>query len=301
MNSTPLRYPGGKSIMTSFFKKLFTKNTMNNVIYSEPYAGGAGAAMNLLIDNAVDAVIINDADIGVYSFWQYLKEDTNSLIDLINATEVTLNEWHKQRHIYKNIKTPSLELGFATFFLSRANRSGILHAGPMGGQDPLLQELSNNKLDCRFNKKDLINRIEKIALKKDRLDVFNLDALSFLNEISSEDVFVYLDPPYYKQGHSLYLNYYTHHDHLELSEFLKNNKDLKWILSYDNVEAIQLMYNSFEQYYFDLNYSAQDIKKGRELLVHSRNLSLPNPCEIERKTKNIKIKKLDKCTAYNSL
>ncbi|MBK9982091.1 MAG: DNA adenine methylase [Saprospiraceae bacterium] len=146
MNSTPLRYPGGKSIMSPFFEELIKLNSLKKVIYSEPYAGGAGAAINLLLNNSVEAIRINDSSRGIYSFWNSLINEGERFIDKVDKTEVTLKEWQSQRLIFKNSTTTSFDLGFATFFLSRTNRSGILAAGPIGGQDEKTQKVLNIKL-----------------------------------------------------------------------------------------------------------------------------------------------------------
>lgn len=289
MNSTPLRYPGGKSIITPFIEELILTNSMKNVVYAEPYAGGAGAAINLLITNKVDAIRINDASIAIYSFWYFLKTEGDTFIKLILNTEVTLEEWQRQREIFKNAITPSLKLGFATFFLSRTNRSGILGAGPIGGQDPILQNNATYKLNCRFNKKNLIEKIKRITERSEDIFVTNDDALKFLKNLSDENVLVYLDPPYYKQGKALYLNYYKHDDHVELSSYLKETNNFKWLLSYDNVDEIRQLYSDFDLYKFNLYYTAQDIKKGCELLTHSKDIFLPKKLSIKRPSKNIPI------------
>ncbi len=55
MNNTPLRYPGGKSIMTPFIDRLISVSKLcKPLVYSEPYAGGAGTAINLLLSNKVE-------------------------------------------------------------------------------------------------------------------------------------------------------------------------------------------------------------------------------------------------------
>jgi len=294
MNLTPLRYPGGKSVMSSFIIDLINVNSLKNVIYAEPYAGGAGAALNLLINEEVEKIIINDISIGIYSFWRYLKENSSEFIDLVENTPVTLDEWKKQRLIFQKSDKPSIELAFATFYLSRTNRSGILNAGPMGGQDPVLQAKSKNKLDCRFNKEELLNRINKIIGYKKSIEVFNLDAISFLKKIKkNRNQLIYLDPPYYEQGKALYLNSYKHKDHVELSDYLRNESNLKWILSYDNHEKIREIYSDFELYEFSLLYTAQSVKNGCELFAHSNNLKLPKSLIIKRKSKNIPLKRIN--------
>lgn len=293
MNSTPLRYPGGKSIMTPFFMDLLTANPMERVVYAEPYAGGAGTAINLLLNGIADNILINDANIAVYSFWHYLLERKDDFINKVLETNITIDEWVKQKDILKNSTTPSFELGFATFFLSRTNRSGILTAGPIGGNNSEKQYAAKYKLDCRFNKIDLCARLEQIGTMANQIVVSNLDAIAFLQNIEhNNDVIVYLDPPYYVNGCSLYMNYYTHNDHVELANYLHEANDFKWVLSYDNVAEIRELYNGYDLYKFDLKYTAQGVKEGSELLTHSMDIVLPPDISIRRSSGNIMLKRI---------
>lgn len=285
MNNTPLRYPGGKSVMTSFFEEVIEYNGLTNISYAEPYAGGAGAAINLLMNEKVKSIEINDASISVFSFWKFMLSDSERFIDNLNQIEVSLDEWKKQRIVYKTAVKPSFELGFATFFLSRTNRSGILNAGPMGGQDPLNQSLANYKIDCRFNKTELCERILRIAERRKEIKITNDDALKFINKINDANTLVYLDPPYYEQGKALYMNFYKHADHVQLALCLKNIDKFMWILSYDNVKEIRELYSEFDLHEFSLFYTAQSIKKGSELLTHSGNILLPKSNQINSKIK----------------
>lgn len=287
MNLTPLRYPGGKSVMTPFFIDLLKANSMKKVVYAEPYAGGAGTAINLLLNDIVERILINDANICVYSFWHYLLATKSNFLQRVKDTDVTLEEWYKQKEIIKNAQVPSFEVGFATFFLSRTNRSGILTAGPIGGNTQEKQKKASYKIDCRYNKNELCDRMSKIIDYSDKIEVSNKDAIVFLKEISGDNVIVYLDPPYYVNGKSLYMNYYKHKDHLLLSEHLKLTDNYKWILSYDNALEIRNMYKGFDLYKFELSYTAQNVKKGSELLTHSKQLILPENMCIRRTSTNI--------------
>ena len=271
--------------MTAFFEELLKANSLQNIIYCEPYAGGAGAAINLLLTNNVEAIRINDASVAIFSFWNALVTDGEKFLQRVREVNVTLEEWQRQRAIFKTSATASFDLGFATFFLSRTNRSGILSAGPIGGQNETAQQNANYKLDCRFNKVDLVKRLERIVNNRDRITVSNLDALLFLKEIRNQNAFVYLDPPYYTQGKALYLNYYLHDDHAMLANFLKNSSTFEWVLSYDNVPEILQLYADFPLYQFELSYTAQGSKKGSELLTHSAGITFQSLTSINRRKK----------------
>lgn len=295
MNRTPLRYPGGKSIMTPFFIDLIRVNGLQGVSYAEPYAGGAGTAINLLLDGQVRRIYINDANIAIFSFWKYAINESERFIDKIEKTCIDLQNWQYYHNFIKNAQQPSFELGFATFFLSRTNRSGILTAGPIGGKSQEKQEKATYKIDCRFNKQDLISRIHRISMYKENIVVSNDDAIDFLKSLPADNNnLVYLDPPYFKQGKSLYLNYYSADDHRVLSDYLYNTVNFRWVLSYDNVYEIREFYKHFDLYEFQLNYTAQSVKKGSELLTHSKNLIMPEELFIRRKNNNIIINKLNR-------
>ena len=107
MNRTPLRYPGGKSLMTNFFIDLFQANKLGHVEYAEPYSGGAGAAINLLLEDIVESIYINDANIGVFSFWNALTSQPFDFISAVEKIPVTLEEWYRQRQIIMEAKKPS--------------------------------------------------------------------------------------------------------------------------------------------------------------------------------------------------
>lgn len=282
MNRTPLRYPGGKSIMTPFFIDLIKANELSCVSYAEPYAGGAGTAINLLLGGHVDKVYINDANACIFSFWEYSIKESDRFIETIERTEVNLQNWRHYREVVRTTDKPSFELGFATFYLSRTNRSGILTAGPIGGMTQDKQDRAAYKIDCRFNKPDLISRISEIARHRENIAVSNQDAIDFLETLpASSHNLVYLDPPYFKQGKSLYLNYYLEKDHELLSEYLSRTTNFRWVLSYDNVGEIREFYKDFDLYEFQLSYTAQHVKKGSELLTHSADLAMPGELQIK--------------------
>lgn len=292
MNNSPLRYPGGKSLMTNFFVDLFHKNGLQDIVYAEPYAGGAGAAINLLLDGHVNEIVINDANIGIYSFWNALVNESDRFIQTINAVPVTLAEWYKQREVLQRSTKPSFELGVATFFMSRTNRSGVIFGGAIGGSTEEKQNKAKYKIDCRFNKQDLIQRLKIISANKRRIKVANEDALAFLRQLDN-NVFVYLDPPYYVKGKSLYMNHYTNKDHKELASFLQNEAHFNWVLSYDDAPQIREMYADSDLYRFPLKYTVSKKQIGYELLTHSCNLQFPENMEIRRThSKNITIERI---------
>lgn len=215
LNHSPLRYPGGKNRLAGFIRLVIQNINIQDCTYVEPFAGGAGVALSLLLDGTVNHIVINDYDKAIYSFWRAVKQESQALIDLIQRTPITIEEWHRQKEIYSTSTSYSLNLAFATLFLNRTNYSGILNAGPIGGY----AQNGEWKLDVRFVKESLIAKIELIAKERERITVYNKDIISLLHNYVprlSGNLFFYFDPPYYNKSQKLYKNFFTPHDHLGL-------------------------------------------------------------------------------------
>jgi DNA adenine methylase len=276
---SPLRYPGGKGKLANWVEAFMRHNKLTGGAYFEPYAGGAAVGLQLLLQEHVDHIFINDADPVIYSFWWAVLNESENLIELIKTTSITLENREIQRNIINN---PSgydkLTLGFAAFFLNRTNRSGILKAGVIGGKN----QKSKDLIDARFNKANLISRIDAIASYRNRITLTCEDALSILNKnpvkgLSSS--LTYLDPPYFNKGSQLYRNFYNPSDHVNIRDVM-SSYETPWIITYDNCSQINELYAQFERYNFSITYSTHMSRnKGAEVLIVPDTLeinSIPN-------------------------
>ena len=273
---TPLRYPGGKGKLAPFIKNIFRHNMLCDGIYIEPYAGGSAVALTLLLEGFAWNVIINDIDKRVYAFWWSILNETDGLLRMIYNSDVNIKIWEKQKLIHQDIENHSLlEIGFATFFLNRTNRSGILQAGVIGGKD----QTGPYKINARYNKKELCNRIELIAQYKNRIQLYNNDAIKFIHTISEtlpEKSLIYLDPPYFNKGKTLYKNSYNEDDHKLVAKAVRSIKT-PWIVTYDNVREIRELYSEENQVEFNISYSAnKERHRGSEIMFYSKNIILPS-------------------------
>lgn len=267
---SPLRYPGGKSKLTAYVLETMKLNNLHGGAYVEPFAGGCAIAWYLLLNDHVRKVYINDLDPAIHAFWYCVIYKTDELCELINSTPVTITEWYKQREIYREKPNDYLKLGFATFFLNRTNRSGIIKAGVIGG----LEQQGRYKLDCRFNKKRLINQIKNIAIRRDQIRLTNLDATQFIEEYIPDIggvALINIDPPYYVKGKGLYQNFFEHDDHYRLYESIKRITQ-PWIVTYDDTPEICGIYAEYYPESFGLTYTAQTKYKGAEVIIHSPKL-----------------------------
>lgn len=272
---TPLRYPGGKAKFAPFVSQLMVSNGLEGGAYLEPYAGGAGVALSLLFSGLASHIYINDFDPAVYDFWQSLLTKPLELISLIEKTDINMDSWHKNKAILEDGSGYSqVERGFATFFLNRTNRSGILKAGVIGGKE----QKGKWKLDARFNKAALIARIQNIANRKSQITALNYDALELLDECSNllpEKALIYLDPPYYVKGQGLYRNFYEHQDHEQIQNKLKTISS-HWLVSYDDAPEIRKIYSDYRSLSYKLRYTAQVKRKGDEVMFFSNDLIIPS-------------------------
>lgn len=275
---SPLRYPGGKTILYKKIKNILEKNNLIECTYMEPFSGGAGLALKLLMNNDVKRIVINDLDFAIYSFWHNVLYDTDKFCNDIENIKVDLEEWEKQKYIYNNQNNYSMyEVGLATFFLNRTNRSGIIKGGVIGGK----KQEGKYKIDCRFNKKVLIEKIKKIGMYRNRIKLFNYDANDFIKRVvmrqKNENFFIYFDPPYIKKGPELYKNHFNNEEHEYLSTNIKEKLfEKNWIVTYDKNELVQKLYDNFCIVEFDLNYSAGKNKTGNELMILSNSLVSSN-------------------------
>lgn len=274
---SPLRYPGGKTQLSRFLMQLLKLNKLDDIVYAEPFAGGFGAGIELLFKNKVKSVIINDYDIAIYSIWYAILNETERFINDIINVNISIQEWKIQKNIYNKSleeKIYSYDLAFATYFLNRTNRSGIITGGPIGGKN----QNGKYKLDCRFNKSDLIRKFVRISDYKDKIHLYNMEANDFIDTIilryNPNEIFTFFDPPYYEQGKNLYTNFFKHEDHLNLQEKINNLSDYYWILTYDNKDEILSIYEDYAKYIYSIKYSASNVRKAKEILIPSSKVKL---------------------------
>lgn len=289
VNYSPLRYPGGKSKIAPLIRLIIERCGSSDITYIEPFAGGAGVALSLLIENAVNQIVINDYDKAIYSFWRALKESPEKLIDLIEHTPITIEEWRHQKEIYcTQNKRYSVELGFAAFYLNRTNRSGILSAGPIGGY----KQAGTYSINARFNREALIRRIREIEKHKSQIVVYNKEIRSFINCVIPKyqnNAFVYFDPPYYENGQRLYKNFFSPTDHANIASAIINGVNCPWIITYDDVPELRRIYSGFVQRRYNLNYSAANKGKGSEIIIFKDLSLLPSSNEIKEYMGNFQL------------
>lgn len=270
---SPLRYPGGKNCIFPFVSNFFYENNLIGINYAEPYAGGAGLALRLLFEEYVNKIYINDFDKSIYAFWVTVLNNTDKFCDWIENVEISIENWQAFKAIQTDLNNAStFELAKSTFFLNRTNISGVIKGGVIGGQ----KQRGKYKIDARFNKTDLISKIQRIHSFKKRIILSNSDGIKFVKNIEKkqEDIFLYLDPPYYKKGADLYMNFYRDQDHQKLAKYVKRLHK-RWMISYDNQDFILNLYAQEPKLIYQLSQCTSN-RTGDEILIFSNKLSFTN-------------------------
>lgn len=278
---SPLRYPGGKSLLAGFVADVIAR-LPDVQHYMEPFAGGAAVALRLLYEGQVSSVTIGDSDPAVAAFWRCAVRRSDELIERVNECQVDIDAWHAQ---YQTLTNPdradNLDLGFAAFFLNRTNRSGILRARPIGG----LRQDGQWRLDCRFNKDDLVQRLLRIAEYGAQIEIFEGEAIDLLARVGDDrrqSTFVYVDPPYLTRSSGLYLDEMSFDGHQQIAQLLRDEFPY-WIASYDIDERVKSeLYPDSPVLTFALRHCASDNHVGTEQIAFSGACVLDDEIQYPR-------------------
>jgi DNA adenine methylase len=270
---TPLRYPGGKAGLAPWLARLLESNGLGGLHYVEPFAGGAGLAFAMLDRAYASSVHINDSHPGVYAFWKSVLEQPDELCELIRKTPVTVTSWRRQLALLAaHRKFDRLHVGFAFLFVNRVSRSGIVGGGVIGG----LNQDGDYAIDARFNKSELSDRIQAIAMWRHCIRVTRADGCKVLEQYvrADEKHFLFIDPPYYVNGKRLYPNALREEDHASVANIVKRLRP-PWVLSYDEHPAIRRLYQGCKSVLSTPLYTANEARRGTERIFARSSLRMP--------------------------
>jgi DNA adenine methylase len=147
-----------------------------------------------------------------------------------------------------------------------------------------MDQSGNYKMNARFKRDELIEKIREIAAFKNQISIANCEAEDYINfyvPLLPRNSLTYLDPPYYEQGGDLYLDAYKKSGHASLARIIQRDMRRKWILSYDGVPDIIDLYNNRRHFLYKYPYSAGKAYKGTEIFIFSDQMQLPNTSSID--------------------
>lgn len=271
---SPLRYPGSKARLASLVATLLEENLLVGSHIYEPFAGGASVSLNLLANGFVASATLVERDPLVYSLWKVIQDGPDPLIKRLRSSKVSLASWKRLLPL-REVKRPTAglltELAYAGLFFNRTCFSGIIGAGPIGGLD----QSSDYKIDCRFNRETLIRSIEAMHILMRKVDLRFGDGITFLSRLgeAAPHSFAYIDPPYVSNGHKLYRYSFSKRHHERLAEAVQKLQ-IPWMVSYDNHSLIRGLYSPASSSTVSTYHALKGAKFVDELLILSDDFEL---------------------------
>ena len=251
---SPLRYAGGKSRGVMQISNFIPQET--KVIYS-PFLGGGSVELAC----AANGIFVYGYDNfkPLVEFWQCLLKDRIRLAEIIREYHpLSKTRFYELQRSY-NSHQSKYERAAIFYVLNRSSFSGTTMSGGMSPNHP------------RFTISS-IERIENFQIEN--LYVEQADFKELIPK--SKNKLLYLDPPYLI-NQRLYGNKGDLHngfDHPGLYDILKNRDN--WILSYNECDEIDDLYDDFAFYYPEWKYGMSNNKKSREVLIFSDDLAERN-------------------------
>lgn len=283
MLKSPLRYPGGKS---RAIQKIVNYLPENFSEYREPFVGGGSLFIYIKQKIPHVKVWINDLNQEVFIFWKIAQSNLLDLVEAVNDIKLNRTDGRELFEKLTKVKIEELsELQRAVrfFVLNRITFSGTVESGGF----------SQQSFEKRFTNSS-IQRLEKLGEILQGVKITNLDYGEVL-AAEGEDVFIYLDPPYYIATKSkLYGkdgNLHTSFDHPRFAASVKQCSH-RWLITYDDSPMIRQNFTSISIFEWQMQYGMNNYKqssaaKGKELFITNYAME---PLEI--KPEDIKINPL---------
>jgi DNA adenine methylase len=261
MIKSPLRYPGGKSRAVGIMSKLIPDFKE----YREPFLGGGSLFVYLKQKFPINIYWINDIYTPLYNFWNESKNNLDSMLNIVNEWKAKF-EQGKELHLYlqNNIeKFDSLHSAAAFFVFNRITFSGTTESGGY----------SDASFHGRFTESS-IDRVKFLSKILNDTNITNLDYREIVEQ-PGDNVFIYLDPPYYSATKSALYgkngNLHKSFDHQRFADIMKNCKH-RWLITYDDSEFVKDLFSFANIFEWDLKYGMRNVTKnsnqnGKELFI----------------------------------
>lgn len=268
---SPLRYPGGKS---RALKKILPLIPANIAEFREPFVGGGSVffAIRGIFQNRIKSYWINDLNYDLYCFWKQARDNVSPLVETLRDMHTSTTDGRalfeslaKSKDLLCQDQDMLSEFDRAVrfFVLNRITFSGVVDSGGY----------SQAAYEKRFTSSS-INRVEMISPYLSGIEITNEDYINALFQ-DGNDVFIFLDPPYWKAKESrLYGIRGTLHTSFNHEQFAKNMKNCphKWLITYDDSPVIRDLFafadiREWTLQYGMNNYRKDSAAKGNELFI----------------------------------
>lgn len=285
---SPLRYPGGKARMAGYLADMFADQVscLDIEVWIEPFAGGAGAGLALLDADAVGEVWLTERNPAIAALWRTALADPAGLASRVEVTRPDLAMWDDARSLVtaatEGRRVEDSELAFAALILNRCSRSGIVapRVGPMGGWN----QDGKWTVASRWNGPALAARIHHLGTLARRIRFTEGDAVHAISDLGGsgieDEVLVFVDPPYLREGNRLYAHGMSTGDHRRLAAAL-NSCPARWLLTYDDEPAVPRdLYPDRRVLAYRIPNTANRHRLATEYAVLSDNLAMSGLPEL---------------------
>lgn len=282
MIKSPLRYPGGKSKAINQIAEYLPESFSE---FREPFVGGGSVFIYLRQKFPHIKIWINDLNRELFLFWKFAKSDIAQLVKEIRHIKVKNTDGKLLFAELTSVDVNNLsdlERAVRFFVLNRITFSGTVESGGF----------SQEAFHKRFTDSS-IERLEKLEnILSKNVQITNLD-YSHLLKSEGEDVFLFLDPPYFSATKSkLYGkdgDLHTSFEHQRFAELLQQCHH-RWLITYDDSPEIRENFqwaniSAWELQYGMNNYKQSGAAKGKELFITNYEVKL----YLDKKAKNQKL------------
>lgn len=274
MLKSPLRYPGGKSKAINQIVEYLPESFAE---FREPFIGG-GSVFIYLKQKFPDLKFwINDLNQELFLFWKIAQTDIYQLVKEVHRIK---DKYTDGKLLFTELTSvevnnlSDLERAVRFFVLNRITFSGTVESGGFS------QEAFHKRFT--YSSIERLGKLETILTKD--IQITNLDYSELINA-EGENVFLFLDPPYFSATKSklygkdgdLHISF----DHQIFAEILQQCP-YKWLITYDDSPQIRENFKYANIYEWELQYGMNNYKqvraaKGKELFI--TNYEIKRNCE----------------------
>jgi DNA adenine methylase len=252
---SPLRYPGGKQKAIDQLSRVFPKSAAE---YREPLVGGGSVYFHARTIEFAKKYWINDKFKELVSFWQTVQDPVLCAELQCELEKLRLGfssaEEIKKYFLKVRSEQPESEYreAFLFFFFNRVTFSGTTRAGGFSSSASLNRFTASS-----------IERLTQLPEALAGTRITNLACEEVIRK-PGKDVFVFLDPPYYKAtklyGHGGNLHSF---DHEGLARCLEKSNH-RFLITYDDCEEIRELYSWAKIKNWTLQYGMNNCNAQRE-------------------------------------
>lgn len=226
-----LKYPGAKNRLAPWI----VSHIPSHKVYCEPFLGSAAVFLN---KEPAYNEILNDLDNDIYNFFKVVREQSEELCRLIEATPYSRTEYTT---VYVESEEEALSIERARRFAVKCWQGFGCGNKYKNGYRRGIGAASPNPAKAWAK---LPETIQLAAERLKNAQIEHKDALELITDLYGKDTFIYIDPPYLQDTRKSYLYNHemTDEQHAELLQIVKES-DCKIMISayenelYDNVLA----------------------------------------------------------------